>query len=130
MVELFLKIIYARRQGSWYLSYDNINDARRLKPIFAEMLDLEFAHPEIYQQFLQGNFTAILSNDCALEADKVIEITLNGESKHSCGTMGFSRNQNAVNKREINVHYRAAMRAKEYLDYKPNPYEHSELKPK
>ena len=100
-------------------------------PMFYKMLDLEIAHPEMYQLFRQGNFTATMSYDCAynrMEADKVICVNLNIKPKSSCGTTGLSRKQNSVNEREINLSSRAVMRAYlyEYLDYKPKQYVHSE----
>ena len=112
MVELLLNIIYACRAGKWELllecirdvvayafAYDNFNYARYLTPFLGEMLNLEVDHPEIYHAFVQGNFSVQLNEDNTfgrMEADKVIETTINKDTKTPGGTTGFSTNSNAI----------------------------------
>ena len=90
MVELLLNTILSVRSGDWHLfvtyvkdvipytfAYDNINYARYLTAMFSEMLSLEDNFPEIYKEFVAGNFAVQLNSDCrSTEPDKVIEMTL------------------------------------------------------
>ena len=76
MVELLLNAILSVRSGDWHLfvtcvkdiipytfAYDNINYARYLTAMFSEMLTLEDDFPDIYEEFVAGNFAVQLSND-------------------------------------------------------------------
>ena len=113
MVELLLNVIYACRAGLWDLllecireiipyafAYDNINYARYLSVMLGDMLALEYDFPEICEQFLLGNFTAQLSDGVfsRVETDKVIEMTLNKDTKTPGGTTGFSTTLGAVHR--------------------------------
>ncbi len=126
MVELLLNIIYACQAGKWELllecirdvvaytfAYDNFNYARYLTPFLGEMLNLEVDHPEIYHAFVQGNFSVQLNEDNTfgrMEADKVIETTINKDTKTPGGTTGFSTNSNAINRWALNASYRVKLR--------------------
>lgn len=104
MVEILLNAIFACRAGLWDLllesireiipyafAYDNINYARYLSVMLGDMLTLETEFPEIYNQFLKGNFTAQITDGVfsRVETDKVIEMTLNKDTKTPGGTTGF-----------------------------------------
>ena len=118
MVELLLNTILSVRSGDWHrfmtcvkdiipytFAYDNINYGRYLTAMFSEMLTLEDDFPEIYEEFVAGNFAAQLSNHgrfSRTEPDKVIEMTLNRDTKTPGGRTGFSTNIGAVNRWEIN----------------------------
>ena len=141
MVELLLNTIYACRAGKWGLllecmrdvaayafAYDNFNYARYLTPFLGEMLNLEVDHPEIYNAFVQGNFSVQLSDDNSfgrLEADKVIETTINKDTRTPGGTTGFSTNSNAINRWALNASYRANLRC---CFYKHLGYVHTKHK--
>ena len=74
--------------------------------MLGEMLDLEKLFPEVYQHFQAGKFAAHLTNDnpfSRCETDKVIEMTLNKDTKAPGGATGFSTNVNAVHRWEINA---------------------------
>ena len=101
--------------------------------MFSEMLTLEDDFPEIYEEFVAGNFAVQLSNDgrfSRTEPDKMIEMTLNRDTKTPGGTAGFSTNIGAVPRWEINSKYRASLRTvfHQHLDYKSN-YQHKDLAP-
>ena len=118
MVELLPNTIFSVRSGDWHLfmtcvkdiipytfAYDNINYARYLTSMFSEMLTLEDDFPEIYEEFVAGNFAVQLSNDgrfSRTEPDKVIEMTLNRDTKTLGGTAEFFTNIGAVHGWEIN----------------------------
>ena len=147
MVELLLNAILTVRSGDWHLfmtcvkdlihyalAYDNINYARYLTAMFSEMLTLEEDFPEIYEGFVAGNFTELLSNDgrfSRTELDKVIEMTLNHDKKTRGGTPGFSSNIGAMHRWEINSKYQALLRTAfhQHLDCKSSNYQHKDLAP-
>ena len=70
------------------------------------MLQLNKSFPEIYEQIIFGNFAAQLSRDeliSRIETDKVIEMTLNEDTKTPGGITGFSSNVGAVQRWELNA---------------------------
>ena len=86
------------------------------------MLSIPEEFPDVHQEFMKGKFAAqLLANRkfSSSETDKLIEMTLNKETKSSGGTTGFSTNENDVKRWELNATYRAAMRAcfHEHLHY-------------
>ena len=125
LVELLLYGIYATRTGDWDLllervrdiaryafAYDSYSHARYLTPWLSEMLTLETSHPEIYQKFKKGNFSVQLSETNPFgrcEANKVIETTINKDTKTPGGLTGFSTKSNAVDRRTVNAAYRASL---------------------
>ena len=88
MVELQLNTIYALRAGDWLLliecirlilpytfGYDHVNYARYLTAMLENMLRLAEDFPDVYKEFLNGNFVAQLTSDSKfsqVETDKVI----------------------------------------------------------
>ena len=69
MVEILLDFIRANRDGDWSLHlssfaamlpwmtiYDHTNYARWGPVYLAEMKGLEISHPELYEEFMEGNF--------------------------------------------------------------------------
>ena len=116
-------------KGNETFVYDNYNYAKYLTPMLGTMLDLENTHPFTFNHFKQGLFTAQLTegqNFTRIEPDKVIEMTVNKDSK---GRGGFSRNEGAVHRWELNASYRAALRRclHEHTNYKKASFEHSDL---
>ena len=75
MVELLLNTIYALRAGDWLLligcirpilpytfGYDHVNYARYLTAMLGDMLHLPEDFPDVYEEFLNGNFVAQLTS--------------------------------------------------------------------
>ena len=98
------------------------------------MLALEDEFPEIYKHVKAGNFAAQLTGGKSFsrcETDKVIEMTLNKDSKTPGGTTGFSTSVGAVKRWEINSSYRASLRKcfHEHLQYETQNYIHKDLTP-
>ena len=97
MVELLLNTIYALRAGDWLLliecirlilpytfGYDHVNYARYLTAMLGDKLRLAEDFPDVYKEFLNGNFVAQLTSGSKfsqVETDKVIEMTLNKDKK-------------------------------------------------
>ena len=92
MAKLMLNLIAATRLGHWYLfletlrdiipytfAYNNVKYSRYLTVMLYEMLSLETNYPEVYQQFVEGNFTVQLSSKNTfgrMEPDKVNNILI------------------------------------------------------
>ena len=114
MAKILFNLLYATRAGMWDLflesvkdiipytfAYNNIHYSRYLMTMLGEMLMLETNNPEIYNEFKSGNFTAQLSQHSSfgrMEPDKMIEMTINKDTKTPGGTTGFSTNINGINR--------------------------------
>ena len=108
MTEILLNTIYAVWSGSGHLlleciremlpyclAYDHLNYARYLTYFLGDMLQLNRSFPEIYEQVIVGNFAVQLSSYklfSRIETDKVIDMTLNKDTKTPGGTTGFTTN--------------------------------------
>ena len=94
MVEVILGLIRAYRDGDWKLhlasiremipwcfAYDKLNYARYLPYYFAHMSRLAIDHPDVHEQFMQGQgFSVQLggSNPFArIPVDQTVEETIN-----------------------------------------------------
>ena len=126
MVEILLNTIYATRAGKWILllesyrdmipyifAYDHLNYAKYLTTLLPELTNLENSHPEIYEEFMNGNFSVQLSTKNPfgrIELDKVIETTINKDTKCPGGLKGFSCDINQVNRWTLNAAHRADLR--------------------
>ena len=96
------------------------------------MLQFESQRKDVFDQFMKGNFTAQITESHSfnrMEPDKIIEVTLNKESKAAGGTAGFSRNQGAMNRCKLNIAYSGGHRSclQEFLDYHPRKYKRPNL---
>ena len=107
MCELLFNIIFATRSGNWSLylvslrqalpwlfAYDRPNYSRYLTAHYQDLKHLEDDFPEIHSEFENGNFSVQLSSDNPfgrMEADKVIETTINKDTKTPGGTTGMYR---------------------------------------
>ena len=66
-----------------------------------------------------------------VKTDKVVEMTLNKDTKTPGACTGFPTNVNAVKRWEINAAYGAALRTcfHKHLDYQSQKYKHHDLNP-
>ena len=81
--------------------------------MLGEIISLETNNPDVYQQFMEGNFTAQLSKHSTfgcMEPDKVIEMTINKDTKTPGGTTGFTMEADAIMRWTLNASYRAELR--------------------
>ena len=124
--------MYATRAGQWHLyletvratlpwffAYDRPNYSRYLPAHYKDLLTLESDFHDVHAEFLNGNFSFQLSNTNhfgRMEADKVIETTINRDTKTPGGTNGKkSLNFNYVfisgsdNMKIMSKHYMAVM---------------------
>ena len=125
MVEILLNTIYATPAGNWFLlfecyrdmmpytfAYDHLNYAKYSTPMLAELTELEENYPELYTESIAGNFSAQITSKntfSRIEMDKVIEVTINKDTKCSSGLKGFSTNISQVNLWALNATHRAEM---------------------
>ena len=96
------------------------------------MLTLETSHPEVYQEFKKGNFSVQLSETNPFgtcEPDRVIETTINKDTKTPGGLTGFSTKTNAVDRWTINDSYRASLYShlQEFLGANTKKYVNTDL---
>ena len=144
MARILLNLLCAARAGLWHLfpetirdvipycfAYDNINYSRYLTVMLADMTAVENDFPDVYQQFCNGHFTTQLSEHpfSRMEPDKVIEVTINKETKCHGGTSGFSRKSHAVKRWALTSAYRAELRKMlyGYVNYAPQKFPHKDL---
>ena len=77
------------------------------------MLPLENDFPEVYQRFSDGDFAAQLTNTNRFsrsETDKVIQMTINKDTKTPGDSTEFPTKISAVKRREITASYRVNVR--------------------
>ena len=81
-------------------AYDHSNYAKHMTVMRGKMLNLEESHPNIYREFVAGNFYVQLSphSFSRVEANKVIEATMNQNTKTPDGFKSFSTKTNTVNR--------------------------------
>ena len=98
-------------------TYYHISYARYLTYFLGDMLQLSKSFPEIYEQVIVRNFAAQLSSKLfshklfsRIETDKVIQMTLNKDTKTPGGTTGFSTIVGVVQRWELNASYRESLR--------------------
>ena len=109
MVELLLDFIRANRDGNWQLHldtfaamlpwmtvYDHVNYARWGPVYLADMKALPHTAPEVYQEFLMGNFVVKRSRHRfnQVPVDQATE-WINRLCKISNGIIGITRNESA-----------------------------------
>ncbi|WAR24223.1 P52K-like protein [Mya arenaria] len=112
MIEILLLFIRAEREGNWKLhleafaamlpwltAYDHLNYARWGPVYLAEMKDLENRAPEVYTEFMNGNFVVKRSNNhfSQIPTDQATE-WINKLCKLNNGIIGITRNDSARDK--------------------------------
>ena len=146
MAKILLNLLCATRAGLWDLfletirdiipytfAYDNINYSRYLTVMLGDLTAIESEFPNVYQEFKHGNFTSQLEADhpfARMEPDKIIECSMNKDTKTPGGTTGFSTKSPAVMRWTLNAAYRADLRKKLYgfIDYAPQKFNHKDLR--
>ena len=147
LVSLVLDVIYSTRVGDWNVfiesvkdvtvwafAYDRYNYSRYLLVFLRDTLKLPLSHPDVYDAFIDGNFSVQLSENNTFgrnEADKTIENTVNKDTKTSGGLTGFSLKQSASDRWMINSSRRAECyrNLKELVSFSAGKYIHHDLTP-
>ena len=105
MIEVLLNLIYATRSGNWdlyletirstlpwFFAHDRKNYSRYWPVHYYHVPFLNISHPEIYRAFQNGHFLIQLSASspfARMEMDKVIETTINKDTKTPGGATGM-----------------------------------------
>jgi len=83
--------------SSLFFAYDRLNYSRYLTAHYYDLLALETNFPEILEEFQNGNFSVQMSTGNPfgrMEADKVIETTINRDTKTPGKTTGMYHSSN------------------------------------
>ena len=68
----------------WCFAYDKINYARYLPLYYAEIMNLPSEHPDVYGNFMAGNFAVQLAEGSPfgrIPVDQATEVTVNTDTK-------------------------------------------------
>ena len=123
IVDIFLGLIRASREGDWMLhlasihvmipwcfAYDRLNYARYLPYYYAKMSQLPTTHPDVHVEFMQGGFSVQLGSNNPIgriPVDQTIEEMVNKDTQTPGGTNGFSLKPGAVSSHYLTAEYRA-----------------------
>ena len=120
MVEIFLGLIRASRDGDWVLHLTSVlamipwcfdlNYARYLPYYYAQMSQLHTTHPDVYAEFIQGGLSVQLGSNNPfgrIPVDQTIEKTVNKDTQTPVGTKGFSLKPGAVSRHCLTAEHRA-----------------------
>ena len=77
--ELLLECI--RRVASYRFAFDHINYASYLPVMLGDILQLPNDFPDVYEKFMGGKFAVQLTENTEFSTDKVIEVSLNKDTK-------------------------------------------------
>ena len=77
--ELLLECI--RRVAPYRFAFDHINYARYLPVMLGDILQLPNDFPDVYEKCLGGKFAVQLTENSEFSTDKVIEMSLNKDTK-------------------------------------------------
>ena len=94
MCELLFNIIFATRSGHWSLYLMSLRQALPWFFAYKDLVHLEKDFPDIHSEFENGNFSVQPSPENPfgrIEADEVIETTINKDTKTPSGTTGIER---------------------------------------
>lgn len=81
-----------------FFAMDQINYARCLPVYLSDMNMLETSHPEVYKEFLNGNYSVSHSKQpfAQVWTDMALEQSINLNSKSKRGIIGMSTKEDAV----------------------------------
>ena len=143
--DVLLGLIRASREGNWLLhlhairqmipwcfAYDKINYARYLPVYYVEMMNLPSEHPDVYGNFMAGNFAVQLAEGSPfgrVPVDQATEVTVNKDTKTSGGVTKFSLKTGAVNRFYMTAEYRCSFLAhlRDMLQVKRPSHHHDEM---
>ena len=124
MVKALLQFIKAERTGNWHLHFSTVatltpyfyamdrpNYARWLPVYLADMCQLHTKHPQVYQEFLNGDHSVSRSGQPfpRVWSDMALEQSINADSKSTGGVVGKSQNPSALERWFLTIHERAAI---------------------
>lgn len=150
MVSILLQFLRAERTGNWKLhkssfaamlpwfaQYDHTNYTRWGAVYLADIMILETSHPDVHQEFMNGNFVVKTTNNTfnQLSTDQALE-HVNKVCKVAGGLVGITRSEGArdqwcltFNERSRIVHDTSAMLDMHATDEDYNPSYMKEAEP-
>ena len=99
----------SERMLKWFFAYDRTNYSCHFTYYWASQMQLHESHPEILEQFVNGNF-AVKRTDGSfnmLPPDQCIEQAINKEQKGAGGIIGISTSAGAVQRWILSSHVTA-----------------------
>ena len=124
MVGTFLQFIHAERSGNWsshlnataalaphFFSMDRHNYARFLPVYLADMHQLHEDHPDVYEEFMNGNNPIRRSTKpfSQVWTDMALEQSINRDSKSKGGIIGISQRPGALARWFLTSHEKATI---------------------
>ena len=124
MVELLLQFVKAERTGNWelqllsvsamvpyFFAMDRPNYARWLPVYIMDMRQLANKHPEVHQEFINGNHAVSRSNKpfAKVWTDMALKQSINADSKSRGEIIGISQNPGALDRWFLTSHERASV---------------------
>lgn len=113
-MEVLLNLHAIRQMIPWYFAYHKINYARYLPVYYADMMNLPSEPPDVYGNFMAGNFAIQLAEGSPFGRDLVdqaTKITVNKDTKTSGRVTKFSLKTGAVNRFYMMAEYRCSFLA-------------------
>ena len=123
MVEIFLGLAQASREGDWMMhlhfieamlpwcfAYDKQNYARYLSVYYGQMTQLQEKHPYVHSFMQHGGFSVQIGHHNTfgrIPVDQTIEETVNKDTQTAGGTKGFSLKPAAICKYYLTAEYRS-----------------------
>ena len=137
MVDLLFNFLAAERDSDWklhletfqeMLAYDRAYDHYKYfqwgSIYLIDMLQLPETHPQLYQEFLDGNHTVSRAKSESkfntVSTDMALEQSLNKDMKTKGGIVGFSQDYDSLEKWTLTSHLRAAVHSNFEQLVKPN----------
>ena len=124
MVSLMRSFIRAERTGDWtlhlnatagmmpyFFAMDRMNYARWLPVYLSDMSSLSETHPEVYEEFMNGNHAVSRSKQAFAQVwtDMALEQSISLDSKRKGGIIGISRKPGALERWFLTSHERTAI---------------------
>ena len=124
MVKLLLQFVKAERAGNWelhllsvsamvpyFFAMDRPNYSRWLPVYITDMRQLVTKHPEVHQEFVNGNHAVSRSSKpfAQVWTDMALEQSINADSKSRGGIIGISQNPGALDRWFLTSHERASV---------------------
>ena len=124
MVKLLLQFVKAERAGNWeldllsvsamvpyFLAMDRPNYSRWLPVYITDMRQLVTKHPEVHQEFVNGNHAVSRSGKPSAQVwtDMALEQSINTDSTSRGGIIGISQNPGALDRWFLTSHERASV---------------------
>ena len=143
--DILLGLIRVSREGNWQLHlfairktipwcfvYDSLNYARYLPAYYAQMINLQTDHPQVYQHFSKGGLSVQLADDNPfgrIPVDQATEVSVNKDTQTVGGTTKYSQKSGAVKRYYLTAEHQSAFlgQLRDMTQVNQSALHHSEL---